>query len=129
MKILVIDDDDFVRMLTRVSLSKVGGMDVTEASSGAEGLLAAAQDRPDVILLDVMMPGMDGPTTFVALQANASTAGIPVIFLTAKAMPAEQARLSELGAIAVFTKPFDPLALANDVRRVMDAPRKTTDHA
>ena len=127
MKILVIDDDDFVRMLTRVSLSKVGGMDVTEASSGPEGLVAAAQNRPDVILLDVMMPGMDGPATFNALQATTSTAGIPVIFLTAKAMPSEQARLSELGAIAVFTKPFDPLTLSTEVRRAVDAPRKLPD--
>jgi len=124
MKILVIDDDDFVRMLTRVSLSKVGGMLVTEAGSGAEGLLAAAQDPPDVILLDVMMPGLDGPATFKALQANQSTANVPVIFLTAKAMPGEQSRLSELGAVAVFTKPFDPLTLADDVRRALATPRK-----
>lgn len=125
MKVLVIDDDDFVRMVTWISLTKVGGMTVTEAGSGTEGLVAAAQDRPDVILLDVMMPGMDGPATFAALQANASIAGIPVIFLTAKAMPSEQARLSELGAIAVLTKPFDPLTLAAEVQRVVDTARKT----
>jgi CheY-like chemotaxis protein len=111
-KVLVIDDDDFVRMLTRMSLSKVGGMAVTEARSGADGLVAAANDRPDVILLDVMMPGLDGPATFSALQASPVTADIPVIFLTAKAMPSEQARLSALGAVAVITKPFDPLTLA-----------------
>lgn len=121
MRILVIDDDDFVRMLTRMSLSKAGGMDVTEASSGAEGLAAAVRDRPDAILLDVMMPGMDGPATFHALQANQATAGIPVIFLTAKAMPSEQARLSDLGAAAVVTKPFDPLTLAAEVAAAVEA--------
>jgi two-component system, OmpR family, response regulator len=119
MNVLLIDDDDSVRMLARISLVKVGGMHVTEASSGPEGLVAAAQDPPDVILLDVMMPGMDGPSTFTALKANARTAGIPVIFLTAKAMPTELARLSGLGAIAVLTKPFDPLTLAADVRRAL----------
>ena len=119
MTILVVDDDDFVRMLTRVSLSKVGGMRVLEASGGAEGLLLAAQEQPDVIMLDVMMPGMDGADTLRALRANPATAAIPVIFLTAKAMPDEKARLSELGAAAVFTKPFDPLTIADDVRRVL----------
>ena len=119
MTILVVDDDDFVRMLTRVSLSKVGGMRVLEASGGAEGLLLATQEQPDVIMLDVMMPGMDGADTLRALRANPATAAIPVIFLTAKAMPDEKARLSELGAAAVFTKPFDPLTIADDVRRVL----------
>ena len=119
MTILVVDDDDFVRMLTSVSLSKVGGMRVLEASGGAEGLLLATQEQPDVIMLDVMMPGMDGADTLRALRANPATAAIPVIFLTAKAMPDEKARLSELGAAAVFTKPFDPLTIADDVRRVL----------
>ena len=119
MTILIIDDDNFVRMLTRVSLSKVGGMTVVEAASGADGLATAAQLKPDVILLDVMMPGMDGPDTLKALRAEPATAAIPIIFLTAKAMPGEQARLSALGAAAVFTKPFDPLKLGDEVRRVV----------
>lgn len=123
MKILIVDDDDFVRMLTRVSLSKVGGMQVIEARNGAEGLIAATEHIPDVIMLDVMMPVMDGPATFAALKANALTANIPVVFLTAKSTPAEQADIKELGGTAIFTKPFDPLSLADDVRKVLSEPR------
>jgi CheY-like chemotaxis protein len=123
MKILIVDDDDFVRMLTRVSLSKVGGMQVIEARNGAEGLIAATEHLPDVIMLDVMMPVMDGPATFAALKANTLTANIPVVFLTAKSTPAEQADIKALGGAAIFTKPFDPLSLADDVRRVLSEPR------
>lgn len=123
MTVLLIDDDDLVRMLARISLSKVGGLTVIEADSSAEGLVAAAQHQPDVILLDVMMPGTDGPATLAALQADPRTAHLPVIFLTAKALPSEIARLSALGARAVLTKPFDPLTLARDIRDILDRPR------
>lgn len=123
MTILIIDDDNFVRKLTHMSLSKVAGMTVIEATNGADGIAEAERAMPDAILLDVMMPGLDGPDTLKALRANPATAAIPVIFLTAKAMPAELARLAELGAAAVFTKPFDPLTIGDDVRRVIDGLR------
>lgn len=119
MKALLIEDDDDIRAVMRMSLSRLGGMDVSTASSGAEGLLVATQELPDFIMLDVMMPNMDGPATLALLRANPKTAGIPVIFMTAKAMPHEVARLHELGAAAVLTKPFDPSQLPDDIRRIL----------
>ncbi len=119
MKALLIEDDDDIRAVMQMSLSRLGGMDVVQASSGAEGLLVATQEVPDVIMLDVMMPNMDGPATLAMLRANPITAGIPVIFMTAKAMPHEVARLHELGAAAVLTKPFDPASLPEEIRRIV----------
>jgi CheY-like chemotaxis protein len=94
-------------------------MEVIEAASGREGLQRAADEAPDAILLDVMMPGMDGPTTLSALRATPATAAIPVVFLTAKAMPSEIERLRGLGAEGVLTKPFDPLTLAGQLRSTL----------
>lgn len=119
MKILIIDDEADIRRIARLSLARIGGMDVSDAGSGAEGLTLAAKDIPDAILLDVMMPGMDGPATLAALQGNPLTAAIPVIFLTAKAMASELERLTTLGARGVLTKPFDPLTLAQQVRAAL----------
>jgi two-component system OmpR family response regulator len=122
MKILLIDDDDDVRRVAHLSLSRLGRMEVVDADSGAAGLLRAAAERPDAILLDVMMPDMDGPATLAALRASPPTAAIPVLFLTAKAMPSELERLLQLGALGVLTKPFDPLTLAAQVRQALRAP-------
>jgi two-component system OmpR family response regulator len=121
-KILLIDDDDDVRRVAHLSLSRLGRMEVVDEGSGASGLLRAAVERPDAILLDVMMPGMDGPATLAALRADPATASIPVLFLTAKAMASEVERLLRLGALGVLTKPFDPLTLAAQVRRALGAP-------
>lgn len=90
------------------------------AACGSEGLIKAETQQPDAILLDVMMPEMDGPTTFQKLQANPSTQDIPVVFLTAKVQAAEQRRFAELGVKAVLTKPFDPLKLATQVAKALD---------
>jgi len=114
-KALIIDDEDDIRLVARLSLSAIGRFTVVEASNGAEGVALAAAERPDVILLDVMMPTMDGPMTFAALRADERTALIPVIFLTAKALPQELSHLRDMGALAVLTKPFDPKGLAADV--------------
>jgi CheY-like chemotaxis protein len=116
LKVLLIDDEDDIRRIARLSLSRVGKMEVVEAASGADGVARAADERPDVILLDMMMPGMDGPATLAALRAQPETAQIPVVFLTAKAMPSEVRRLTALGARGVLTKPFDPLTLPQQLR-------------
>ncbi len=121
MKILIIDDDDDIRSIARLSLSRLGGMEVIEAASGAEGVRKGRDEKPDVILLDVMMPAMDGSATLAALRAQPATSATPVIFLTAKAMRVEIERLRGLGAAGILTKPFDPRTLPADVRALVDA--------
>ena len=116
MKILIIDDDADIRSIARLSLSRVGGMDVIEAGSGVEGVRKAQDERPDVILLDMMMPTMDGLETLTALRSRPATASTPVIFLTAKAVGDRVERLTSLGAAGVLIKPFDPCRLSQDVR-------------
>jgi two-component system, OmpR family, response regulator len=110
-KVLIIDDDGDIRRIARLSLSRVGGHEVVDAADGPSGLERALAERPDVILLDVMMPGQDGPATLAALRANPDSAAIPVVFLTAKAMPEEIERLKRLGVNGVLNKPFDPMTL------------------
>lgn len=119
MKILLIDDSDDIRLVARMSLSRLGGMTVVEADGGEAGLRKAAEEKPDAILLDMMMPGMDGPSTLAALRQNPATASIPVIFLTAKAMKTEIDQLKALGALGVLTKPFNPKTLAADVNQLL----------
>ena len=125
MKVLIIDDDRDIRSIACLSLSRVGGMDVIEAASGGEGVRKARDEAPDVILLDMMMPTMDGLETLAALLAQPATARIPVIFLTAKAVGSDVERLTALGAAGVLIKPFDPRTLADSVRalvqRALDA--------
>jgi two-component system OmpR family response regulator len=121
-KVLIVDDEPDIRRIARLGLSKVGGMEVVEASNGAEGLVRAKADMPDVVLLDVMVPAVDGPTTLARLREDPATAGIPVVFLTAKAIAAEVDRLKSLGAAGVLTKPFDPMTLARDLRAALGLP-------
>jgi two-component system OmpR family response regulator len=122
MKVLIIDDDADIRKIAGLSLSRLGGMDVIEASGGAEGLRKAEEERPDVILLDMMMPTMDGSQTLAALRAQTATALTPVIFLTAKAVHVEVERMRALGAAGVLIKPFDPRTLPGDVRALLNRP-------
>ena len=119
MRVLLIDDEEDVRFVAQMSLGRVGGMTVSEACSGAEGLSRAREERPDFILLDMMMPGMDGAATFRALRSDAATADIPIVFLTAKAMTSEVERLQELGAKGVVLKPFNPMTLADELRLIL----------
>jgi CheY-like chemotaxis protein len=119
MKILIIDDEGDIRRIARLALNKVGKMDVVEASSGEEGIEKAESETPDVILLDVMMPSIDGPSTLEELKKKETTQNIPVIFLTAKAMPSEINRLKTLGVKGVLTKPFDPMTLATQVKDLL----------
>jgi DNA-binding response OmpR family regulator len=110
-RVLVIDDEGPIRLLCRVNL-EAAGMVVDEAENGATGIEAARKEQPDVILLDVMMPGMDGWDVFGELVKEERTATIPVVFLTARAELRDQARGLELGGVDYVTKPFDPLELA-----------------
>jgi CheY-like chemotaxis protein len=113
--ILIIDDEDDIREVASLSLETVAGWEVTAANSGPSGIRSAQDSPPDAILLDVMMPGMDGPTTFLELQKIPQTAKIPVILLTAKVQGADQKRFAELGVAAVLFKPFDPITLAQQI--------------
>jgi CheY-like chemotaxis protein len=89
------------------------------ASSGVEAVTKAASERPDIILLDVQMPGLDGPTTFSRLRAQEATATMPIIFMTAKIQKQEVARYLELGALGVISKPFDPMTLPSEIKKLL----------
>lgn len=118
-RILIIDDESDIREVAALSLETLAGWEVMVASSGAQGLARAATYQPDAILLDVMMPGMDGPTTFKELRKNPTTAHIPVLLLTAKVQASDQHLFANLDVAAVLTKPFDPLTLSNQVAGVL----------
>lgn len=120
MKVLIIDDEEDVRYIARLSLARFSDMTVVEASSGREGIATAESERPDCILLDMMMPEMDGGQTFVRLRESPLTAPIPVVFLTAVAATAEMQRVLDLGAAGVIRKPFDPRTLASQIRAFID---------
>lgn len=114
-RVLIIEDEDDVRAVTRLSLEMVGGWNVLTASSGREGLLVAAAEQPEAILLDVMMPDMDGPTTLQKLQENPATQHIPVLFLTAKVQTADHNPFAALGVQGIISKPFNPMLLSTQV--------------
>lgn len=117
-RILLIDDEPDIRAVAALSLERVGGFSLDSAASGEEGLERARAQRPDVVLLDVMMPGLDGLETLARLRADPATAGIPVIFMTAKSQPAELDEYVAAGALGVILKPFDPLELPNEIRKL-----------
>jgi CheY-like chemotaxis protein len=114
-RVLVVDDDDAIREVAQSSLEMVAGWEVEVASSGQEAVQLCLADPPDAILLDVMMPAMDGPTTYAQLQADSRTRAIPVVLLTAKVQPSERRRWEEIGVAGVLAKPFDPLGLPGQV--------------
>jgi CheY-like chemotaxis protein len=118
-RVLIIDDEDDIREVAQASLEMMGGWEVITASSSTEGLALAEAEQPDAILLDVMLPDMDGPTTFQKLHAMPATQQIPVVLLTAKVQAADQRRFADLGVTAVLSKPFDPVALADQVAAVL----------
>ena len=114
-RILIIDDEDDIREVAALSLEAVAGWKITTACCAADGIRDAIEQKPDAILMDVMMPAMDGPTTFREMQKMPSIAGIPVILLTAKVQGVDQRRFAGLGVTAVLFKPFDPLTLAEQM--------------
>jgi CheY-like chemotaxis protein len=117
-RILIVDDEEDIREVAQLTLEAVGGWEVLTAASGNEALAKAASQQPDAILLDIMMPDLDGLATFQKLQTNPVTQHIPVILLTAKVQAADRHRFAELGLTAMIVKPFDPMTLAE---RVADA--------
>ena len=117
--ILIIDDEDDIREVASLSLETIAGWQISTASSGAEGIEKAQSLQPDAILMDVMMPGMDGPTTFRQMQQIPAIAHIPVLLLTAKVQGVDQRRFAGLGVAAVLFKPFDPMTLATQMSEVL----------
>lgn len=117
--ILVIDNEPYIQEIAQICLRTVAGWQVSTASSGKEGITKATVEQPDAILLDVMMPDLDGVATFQALQGNPMTQSIPVILLTAKVQASDRQRYTELGVKATIAKPFDPLQLATQVAAVL----------
>lgn len=120
-QILYVDDEPDIREIVQMALGLVPTLSVTTADSGSRALHLMKDHRPDLVLLDVMMPNMDGPTTLQQMRGTEDLQGIPVIFMTAKAMPQEVARFRALGAAAVIAKPFDPMVLAEHVFAVWEA--------
>jgi CheY-like chemotaxis protein len=125
-RILVVDDDELLREVAQTALELVGGWHVTTAQSGLQAQEEARSERPDAILLDVMMPGLDGPTTVTALRADPATRDIPIIFLTAK-MPSDGMKeWQSLELAGVISKPFDPMSLAADMAALLGWQDATT---
>jgi CheY-like chemotaxis protein len=118
-KILIVDDDEDIRLVTEFSARRIGNWEVVTAASGEEALVLALSERPDVILLDVMMPRLDGPTTMAKLREEPATAGIPVIFLTAKVQQYEIEGYLADGARGVICKPFDATSLPDEIRCIL----------
>jgi CheY-like chemotaxis protein len=118
--VLYIDDEPDIRTIVQMALSLTNELTVHTGESGAQALELARALKPDVLLLDVMMPGLDGPGTLHQMRADPSTADIPIIFVTAKAMPREIAKFREMGAVGVIPKPFDPMQLINQLRTLLE---------
>src|SRR3990167_1198348 len=117
-RILYVEDEPDIRVVAQMALEVVGGFTVIACASGQQALSAAPDARADLLLLDVMMPGMDGPGTLKALRALPATAHTPVVFMTAKVQAAEVAAYKALGALEVIPKPFDPMALSAQIQRI-----------
>jgi CheY-like chemotaxis protein len=114
-RILVVDNEEYIQEVAKICIETITNWEVLTAGSGQEGINQAAIHQPDAILLDVMMPDMDGITTFEKLKANTKTSDIPVILLTAKIQASDRDRYSELGIKEAIGKPFNPLELANQI--------------
>jgi CheY-like chemotaxis protein len=118
-RVLHVDDEADIREVVEISLGLDSDIETRNCGSGEEALMLVADWRPDVILLDVMMPVMDGPATLGCLRDDARTASIPVVFMTARAQARELERFCSLGAVGAIAKPFDPMTLAASVRSYM----------
>lgn len=119
-RVLCIEDEEDIRKVQAIALEELGGFKVLSCASGAEAIQEAPAFGPQLILLDVMMPGMDGPTTLKSLRTIAGLEETPVIFVTAKVQPDEVEYYLELGALEVISKPFDPMTLASQLRHIWE---------
>lgn len=117
-KILYVEDDPDIQIVAKMALETVGGYTIHVCSSGQEAISQGAGFAPDLILLDVMMPEMDGPTTLENLRTIPSLETTPAVFMTAKVMPSDVERYKELGAVDVIAKPFDPMTLATRIQEI-----------
>lgn len=115
-RVMCVEDDPDIRMILEFSLATVGGYEVLCCPEGGSALKRVADFLPDLVLLDVMMPGLSGPETLVALRELPEMRGVPVVFMTAKALPEELEELLTHGATGVIVKPFDPMSLPTDIR-------------
>lgn len=120
-RILYVEDDADIQLVAKLALESVAGFALHICSSGEDAVREAADFAPDLIVLDVMMPGMDGPSTLAALRTQAALADTPVVFMTAKVQAAEVAHFRSLGAIDVIAKPFDPMSLGAQLRDIWAA--------
>jgi CheY-like chemotaxis protein len=119
-RILIVDDESDIREIAKLSLESVGGWEVHAVSSGRDAVQAASAQRFDAVLLDVMMPELDGPSTYAALRREAGIGDLPVIFLTAKVQPADRRTLEATGAAGIVAKPFDPMRLPDEIARILE---------
>jgi len=119
-KVLLVDDDPRIRKIAQISLEGVGGWQVSLVASGFEAIEVAQREKPDVILLDVMMPEMDGPTTLAKIREVEAIASIPVIFFTAKVQKQELDSYLALGAAGIISKPFDPMKLPSEITEIVE---------
>ncbi len=117
-RVLYVEDEPDIQAVAKLALEVVGGLTVQVCSNGDEALSSAPGFAADLLLLDVMMPGMDGPTTLGKLRELAAYADTPAVFMTAKVQPSEVAHLKSLGAIEVIAKPFDPMSLATTLKQL-----------
>ncbi|NWJ44301.1 MAG: response regulator [Chloroflexi bacterium] len=115
-KILLVEDEVDIQVIAQIALERIGGFKLKVCKSGKEALQVIPDFMPDLVLLDVMMPEMDGPTTLKHMRANPLIAGIPVIFMTAKVQPQEISQYTQIGAIGVISKPFDPMMIASNIK-------------
>lgn len=118
LKALLVDDEPDLRRITRIALERIGGLTVVEAATGLEALAIIEHDRPDIVVLDIMLPERSGTEVLEELAADPRRRTIPVVAVTARAMPEEVERLKRLGAVAVVPKPFDPIKLAREIARI-----------
>lgn len=123
-RVMLVEDDKDIRTVAVMALEMVGGLKVQACESGAQALELVDGFAPQLVLLDVMMPGMNGPEVLQALRLRPQIAAVPVVFLTAKAQEAEIARLRALGALDVIAKPFDPMTLSDMVKRLWESSRR-----
>jgi len=120
-KILYVEDEPDIQAVAKISLEAVGGFTVCVCSSGSEALAKVLDFAPDLVLLDVMMPGMDGPATLKALKNIPELDPLPFVFMTAKVQPSEVEYFKSLGAVDVIPKPFDPMTLSDKVNEIWQA--------